>query len=203
MSEVAQAVAAIGTLIIAVLAIWGDWFRARFAGPKLRTYLRSERGHLTTRANGVKTVYYHLIVVNDRRWSPARNVTVKLTGIESKAADGSYRQETLIHKLQLRWGHAEFHEISPTIGDDDQCDIGFLDEGSDKFIPVLYVMPNNFAGFVKKGESKRYTIEIAADNFHAEKPLVIVVSWDGTWTDDTERLMHHLVVKQIEIEESS
>ena len=198
LSEIAQAAAAIGTLIIVVLAIWGDWFRTRFAGPKLRTYLRSERGSLTTRTNGVKTVYYHLVVVNDRRWSPARNVTVKLTGIESKAADGSYRQEALTHKLQLRWGHAEFHEISPTIGDDDKCDLGFLDEGSGKFVPVLYITPNNFAGYVKKGESKRYTIDIAADNFHAKRPLVIVVSWDGTWTDDTERLMHHLVVQEVE-----
>ena len=203
LSEITQAVAAIGTLVVAVLAIWGGWFRSRFAGPKLRTYLRSERGHLTTRADGVKSVFYHLVVVNDRKWSPARNVTVRLTGIESKAANDSYKPETLVHTFQFLWAHFQFHEISPTITDEDQCDLGFLDEGADKFVPPLYVTPNDFTGYVKKGESKRYTIETSADNFYSERPLVIEISWDGTWTKDTERLMHHLVVQEVETEESS
>ena len=35
---------AIGTVAVAVLAIWGDWFKARLAGPRIRLALRDARG---------------------------------------------------------------------------------------------------------------------------------------------------------------
>jgi hypothetical protein len=39
---------AVGTVAVAILAIWGDWFRNRFAGPKLELSLRPSLGDLNT-----------------------------------------------------------------------------------------------------------------------------------------------------------
>lgn len=197
MSEIAQIIAAIGTVLVAALAIWGDKVRSLVAGPKIRIQLREGRGNLTTRANGVRTVYYHISVTNGRTWSPARNLVVRLTNIETMAADGRFQPERLVHSLQFTWANPQFHEISPTVTSSDICDFGFIDEGSDGFVPSMYVMPNDFSGVVRTGESKRFTIVATADNYHSKTPLILEVAWDGTWTADTERLMRHLVVREV------
>jgi hypothetical protein len=194
---VAQLIAAIGTVSVAILAIWGDWFKARFAGPKIPLTLRDERGNLTRRENGARTVYYHVSVTNTRKWSPARNIRIMLTAIHTKAADGNFVPDRLVHALQLTWAHPEFHEISPTLSDRDIADFGFLDEGASEFTPSLYVRPLDFPGLVAANQSKRFTIVATADNYNSPKPLIIEVSWNGKWIKDTEELMKHLVVREV------
>ena len=197
MSEIAQIIAAIGTVIVAALAIWGDKVRSIVAGPKIRIRLREARGNLTTRANGTRTVYYHIAVTNARTWSPARNLIVRLIKIETMAADRRFQPERLVHSLQFTWANPQFHEISPTVTSSDMCDFGFIDEGSEGFVPSMYVMPNDFEGIVQAEETRRFTIDATADNYHSKTPLVLEVAWDGTWTADTEQLMRHLVIREI------
>jgi len=48
-----QVAIAFGTISAVVLAVWGDFLRSRFAGPRLVLSLRDPRGELTTQANGV------------------------------------------------------------------------------------------------------------------------------------------------------
>ena len=52
--EVLRTIFAIGPLVVAALAIWGDWFRAHLAGPRLTLSLR-EGGYLTPRTDGTYT----------------------------------------------------------------------------------------------------------------------------------------------------
>ena len=197
LSATAQIIAAIGTVSVAILAIWGDRVRALLVGPKIKIALRSPRGNLTFTQDDKNVVYYHISVTNQRTWSPARNLVIKLTKIESKAADGTYQPVSLVHQLQFTWAHPQFHEISPTVTSSDMCDFGLLAEGAGHFQPSFYVMPNDFGGYVQKGQSTRFTITATADNYHSKTPLIIEVAWDGVWTDDTEALMRHLVVQEV------
>ena len=194
---IVKIIAAAGTISVAILAIWGEKVRARLAGPKIQLSLRDTRGNLTQRGNGVKTAYFHVAVTNHRRWSPARNVRLLLTAVQTRAADGSYSPEGVVHSVQLTWAFPQFHELSPTIAAKDMCDFGSLDDGAAAFVPSLYIMPNDFPGLVRPGESKRFSIVASADNYYSGTPLVLQVSWDGKWTADTEQLMKHLVVKEI------
>jgi len=49
---VIQGAATVGTLALAVLAIWGEWFRAKFARPTLTVSLLKEGGELTKFSDG-------------------------------------------------------------------------------------------------------------------------------------------------------
>ena len=188
---------AIGTVAVAILAIWGDWFRDRFAGPKLELSLRSSRGNLTT-MNGRQALYYHLAVQNHRKWSLAKGVQIMIRGIWRKAADGTFKAETLAAEIPLTWAFPQFSPINPPIRDSRICDLGFLAQDAAHYQPSLYFYPNNFTGNVGKNDSVRFGIGITAENFTSKVLFVVEVSWDGTWSTDLDQMERHLVIKEIE-----
>ena len=198
-NTIARVFAAIGTVSVAVLAIWGDKIRAAIAGPKLKLELRDTRGNLTFRANQKSTIYYHIKLTNKRRWSPAEHVRVLVTGIEKKRPDGTYFPESLVAPLQLTWAYPQFHELLPTIATNDVCDLGFLDEDAQRFNLSLYVVPHNFRGYVKPNQSMRVSIVASAHNYESKSPLVLEISWDGTWSDNMDEMQRHLVINIKEV----
>jgi hypothetical protein len=186
---------AIGTVAVAILAIWGDWVRARLVGPKLELALRDPRGELNTRNDGKRELYYHIEVTNGRKWSPARQARVMLTEVEKKIADGSFVRDPLI-PLQLTWAYsAAAGEMLPTIVANQTCDLGCLTENGDRFRLTTYSRPNNFHGFIIAGQTMRATVVAMADNVQS-LPLCIEISWDGKWSADSSEMQRHLVVKQ-------
>ena len=116
---------AIGTIAIAILAIWGDWFRNKFAAPKLVLRLRDKRGNPTT-MNGRNALYYHLVAENKRKWSSAKGVQIMINGIWRKAADGTFKPEILAAEIPLTWAYPQFSPINPTFRDKMECDLGYL-----------------------------------------------------------------------------
>jgi len=187
---------AIGTIVVAILAIWGDWFRDRFASPQLAIRLRETRGNLTS-MGGRKVMYYHLIVENKRQWALAKGVQIMLDGIWRRAADGSFKPETLAASLPLTWAYPQFNPVNPSIRDRMICDLGYIIEGESHFKPSLYIYPNNFKGFVGANEAVRLILKIQAENFTSKRPHVIEVHWDGQWSTDMEQMQNHLVVKDL------
>jgi hypothetical protein len=115
---------AIGTVAVAIVAIWGGWIRTRLAGPQTALALRDGRGDLTRRNDGTREIYYHVLVSNRRQWSPAEAVRVLVVGLAKRRPDGSYLAEPLVAPLQLTWAFPTFHELFPTIADSDTCDFG-------------------------------------------------------------------------------
>ena len=196
-----QALGALGTIAVAVLAIWGDWFRDRLAAPKLEIRLRDTKGNLTM-LNGRKAIYYHLIVENRRKWALAKGVQVMLDGIWRRAADGSFKPETLAAELPLTWAFPQFSPINPTIRDRKICDLGYIVEGEAHFKPSLYFYPNNFRGFVGANEAIRLSIKVRADNFISKRPFVVEIYWDGQWDTDLDQMEKHLVVKEVKSDQS-
>ncbi|MCK4436112.1 hypothetical protein KAU87_04800 [Candidatus Bathyarchaeota archaeon] len=194
---VAQVFIAVGTVAVAVLAIWGEKVRALLAGPKLELQLRDIRGNLTSRTGGPRTIYYHLRVSNKRKWSPAKSVRILLTSLAKKRADGSFYPDTLIAPLQLTWAYPNFHELLPTIADEDTCDVGFLDENARRFSLSTYITPNNFQGFVTPNEAIQIHVIATAHNYTMKKPLVLEISWDGQWSDNMDTMNRHLVIREV------
>ena len=62
--------------------------------------------------------------------------------------------------------------------------------------PSSRYFPNNFRGFILGGEAMRVTVVASAHNGRSE-PLVVEVSWDGTWSADLEEMRRHLVIKEM------
>ena len=190
-----QGAVGVGTLLVAAIAIWGNLARSWWSGPELRIRLLNILGELTKITNGTPVRYYHLIVTNDRKWSPAQNVRVLLTKILQPAADGSWVDRSFSGPLQLTWQFPQFHVRFPFIGPDDVSDLGYIPKGQ-KFSLSPYVVPNNFNGFVEGNQSIRVEIIAVADNGQS-RPILIEIAWNGNWSDEAGEMSRHLVVKEV------
>jgi hypothetical protein len=191
-----QGVGVVCTIVVAILAIWGDLIRSRFAGPKLRINLRSSKGELNYIQDRTPTLYYHLRVVNKRRGAQAKNVRVVLTGLLKSDRHGKFVDQTLSGPLQLTWQFPNIHPQYPTIGPEDFCDLGNLIKCR-RFVLSPYVIPNNFTGYLDPNEKMRVEVIAVADNAESN-PMCIEVSWDGLWSDDANQMEKHLVIAEVE-----
>jgi hypothetical protein len=84
------AVGSIGTVWVATLAIWGDVWRRRLVGAKLRIRLLDPLGDPTNLANGADARYYRVVIENLRPHAIATNACVVLTNLVRPNADGEY-----------------------------------------------------------------------------------------------------------------
>jgi hypothetical protein len=194
---VAGVFTAVGTVAVAVLAIWGDFFRYKFAGPQLGLSLNDSRGDLTPRANQTQAYFFHLKIRNRRLWSPAKDVRVLLERIARRGPDGSFFAEALVYPLPLAWTPSELGDFQRTITDTETCDLGFLDQNADRFRLSTLIIPNKLQGWVRAGEAIHIRIVASGQNATSSKPLFLEIAWDGVWTTDRDEMQKHLVVKEI------
>ena len=189
---------AFGTVLVSVIAIWGDWIKAHIAGPRIALSLRDTHGDLNVTTDGKRTIYYHLNVRNRRSWSPARAVRVMVEGVSKRRPDGSYFPDPVVTPLQLTWAFPGFHEMFPTITvATETCDFGYVEEQSGRFQLSTYIAPNNFKRFIASGEAMRVIIVASAHNGQSESPFEVEVSWDGQWSTDLNEMQRHLVIKDV------
>ena len=196
MTDWAVWLAAIGTIAVAVMAIWGDWVRSKLTRPNVAIEGRSLRGDVAKFPNGARAIFYHLQVRNRRGWSPARNCRVLLTTLHRRGPDGQFRREPMPVPFQFIWSPKEFSGTLQTVTDHTVLDFGLVVEGSDRFTPSLYVIPYNFPGYVKRGEAVRYTLQAVGDNFASEL-VTYEVAWDGEWSDNLDMMAGHLTIRRV------
>ena len=120
---------AVGTIGAVVVALFGQAFRAKFFPPKLALCLRDAGGEATTardaagREEGVR--YWHLVVTNSRRWSPANDVQVVLLQVEEPGPSGE-DQVRWRGDVPFGWRHQHLFPLTRTIGahaDIDLCSV--------------------------------------------------------------------------------
>jgi len=59
------------------------------------------------------------------------------------------------------------------------------------------LVPNNADPCVRKGEEMWVEVVGQADETET-KPLLLSITWDGTWSEDTSDMKKHLVVKRVD-----
>ena len=188
---------AIGTVAVAILAIWGDLIRSKLVPPKLSIQAHNIRGTVTRFTGGPRVIYYHLRVVNSRPWSVARNCRIILRALYRRFPDQQFRPVPLPVPSQYVWAPAEFTPPVIALSTQQILDFGRVVEGGDIFEPVLYITPNNFQGFVARNEAVRYALEISADGYVAKQYQVFEVAWNGLWTDNLDQMEQNLVIREI------
>lgn len=194
---VVNIIVAFGTIAIAVLAIWGDKFRAWFAGPHLTMVPHNLRGSVVPLTNGPLSIFYHLRVVNRRRWTSATNCRVLLTNLWRRGPGGSFQELPLAVPLTFVWAPSEITPPYVTIRGEHIFDFGILRQGDDHFRPVLLSYTNNFQGFVHANEVVRFGLQIISDNFVSPRPQVFEVAWNGGWDDDLDRMALNLQIREV------
>jgi hypothetical protein len=197
---------ALGTFAVAVIAIWQDWFRARFTGPRLRISTETLRGNLMQTTGGQKRIFHNLRVVNDRSWSVARGCTVLLRRIERRNVDGRFVEVPLAFEPPFTWAPSEYAPMRPDVSGPLVIDLGYVAEPrpvdghppGDRFHPNLYFWPGNFEGYVYPNQVVRYYLEVRAENYAPKELTVIEISWNGVWTDDVEAMRTNLVRREVD-----
>jgi len=187
---------ALGTLAIAVVAVWGDYLRHKFAGPKLSIELRNPRGDLNRTIAGTKLIHYHLRVMNKRKWSVAKNCRVLLKQISRQGPDGNFQPIPFNVPRQFIWAPAESTPSLIDLSGEHLLDFGLISEAEGQlFQPTLYSYPNNFQGSVGANEAVKYSLEVVADGFNSKEYHVFEVAWKGKWSDNLDDMARNLVVK--------
>jgi hypothetical protein len=144
----------IATWLVVVLAICGECIRSKLFRPALEIALRNQRGDLVPQTvrwleNGqwrerqIQARYYHVRVSNRRRFSPAHEVRVVMTLVESPGPDG-LPQAVYSATLPLKWRNQEVDPRSScTIGADDFADLLYVNEEGSLYLTPM-IIPNNF-----------------------------------------------------------
>lgn len=112
-----DALVALGTLMVAAAAIWGDWLRSRLAPPKLIIEPHNLRGDPTVFGDSkspqaTRVMFFHLKVVNQRPWLTINNCRVLLKGISRRGPDGGFYPVPMSIPIQFVWAPAE---ITPPV----------------------------------------------------------------------------------------
>ena len=135
---VCQWVLAVGTIALAVAAVWGHIIKQRWLGPKLCISLRNAKGERSEFSDGVISRYYHLRVYNKRRAVPAHNVRVVLKALYRPSANGEMNPVSLSGPLQLAWQFQGSNPQFQTIGAESTCDLGHLRQNECFRLCMLY-----------------------------------------------------------------
>ncbi len=188
---------ALGTVAVAILAIWGDTVRTWLAGPKLLIVPHNFRGAVVPITNGPRGIFYHLAVVNKRSSITATNCRVLLKKIWRKAPNGIFQEVGLKVPLIFAWAPSEIMPPYISLRKEQVLDFGAVIEGQDYYRPLLLSYTNNFQGFVHAGEIVRYGIEIVSDNFASPRLQVFEVAWNGKWSDNLDVMAQNLQIQEV------
>jgi hypothetical protein len=196
-NAIINSLTAIGTIAVAILAIWGDAVRSRIAGPRLLLTAHNLRGSVVPLATGQRTVIYHLKVVNARDWARATNCRVLLRKLWRRAPNGDFQEVALTVPLTFVWSPAEITPPYVNLIKEHVLDFGIVVEGQDLFRPVLFSYTTNFQGFVRANEVIRFGLEIVSDNFVSPRLQVYEVAWNGEWSDNLDTMAHNLQIQEV------
>lgn len=192
-----QLITSIGTIAVVIIAIWGDWLKAKLTPPKLQIVTLNTRGELTKFGNGTRVFFYHFKVINSRPWTIAKNCKVLLKGIYKELPSGQFQNLPLNTNPSFMWTPAETTPQAINLSKEHAFDFGFLAENASEFSPVLNIVPNNFQGFVRTGQRVRFSLQPSADNFLTEKYQVFEVAWNGEWSDSLDKMTQNVTIREI------
>jgi len=186
---------AFSTFAVAVLAIWGDWIRNRLLGPRLELSPLNPLGDLTFYGSGQRAYFYHLRVKNQPRRNAARGARILVRAVSRRAPGGTFIEEPMVYPLQLQWTPMEHGEVERTVVDESTCDFGVLRQHEGRFQLAVMLTPNNFRGHVASGDCLRFEILANGHNVLTLRPIVLEVSWDGTWNENQQDTSIYRILK--------
>jgi hypothetical protein len=203
---------AVGTLVLAAVAIFQETIRGWFYHPGFQVSIKTEPPDCVavpfTKRDGTfvaDSIYLRLWVVNVGN-ATAKNAEVYAQELSRQRADGSWERVGAFPPMNLKWanvGTIYFPSIAPEMGK--HCDVGhivdparrhLLHEDAPRLALTdqqtslafdLIAAPNHRGHIVGPGEY-RLEILIAAENVRPLK-RTIAISLRGTWDTDETRML--------------
>jgi hypothetical protein len=215
-----QFATALGTIGAVMLALFGNWFRYRFAPPKLSISLLDPAGEETeAQIRGVETEaqirgevpptdvvtkvrWFHVRVQNDRIWAEATDVQVFLLSVEEPDASDQFTS-VWTGAVPLKWRHMQ--SMNPaatrTFGYPYDADlVAFFKRATttpDPFMQLQVLLPLGRLSIFRVGKARlRLTLQ-ARGRYTASNRLTVVLAWDGTWPESAEQARRRIVVSEV------
>lgn len=196
---------AAGTLAAVVVALFGEWLRARMFRPKLALALDNPLGVPTpiqlTSPNGESRMeagrFYHVRVSNSARWPAATQVQVNLLRIEEPGPDGAWQMKWA-GEVPLGWSLQEIRPLTRVIGPPALCDLCSVVKG--KWVELHpVIVPHNLADLARRREKVQMIVTLQAQAAEANSDLVrIQIAWNGGWEDGEAEMAKHLVIRTVD-----
>jgi hypothetical protein len=195
---------AVGTILVAIAAIWGDRLTSWLNPARARIELHDIKGTKEIDAGwGGQIVRYHLKVANKTRWKILYNCRVLLAEVYRKDSSGTFQRDPFPVPRQFIWAPADLSPIAVTVSKKVRIfDFGALSLSEAKFRPCLYPQGGELHAEVERDEAVRYRLEVVADNLQRHQSQLFEVAFDGTCSDDLDELSRHLVIREIGYGES-
>lgn len=171
-------------------ALYGRWFQARFLPPILRMEIANPNGERRLSSfNGEDTeaIWCHVRVKNERRYSPATFVEVRLLAIETIDAAGQ-PLTTWTGESLLSWrSEARLRKTPLTIGPAYDCDLFVLARNKFLLIHPKADDPHSYSS------GCHIFVTLKAFSMESESiPVRVKIDWDGEWPDGTQPMRRHL-----------
>jgi hypothetical protein len=211
---VADRFVAIGTLVLAAVAVFQETIRGWFYHPAFHVSINTEPPDCVAVplafADGkvaVDSIYLRLWVENIGN-ATAKNVEIYANGLKRKRADGTYERVPTFPPMNLKWANLVprtmyFPGIAPKMGK--HCDVGHIIDPSrrdnipeeipkleltDKQTSLTFDLissPNHKGHIIGPGEY-RLEVFVAAEN---ARPITrtIAISPRGTWDADETKML--------------
>jgi hypothetical protein len=197
-----RALGTVATTLAVVVALFGDWIRARlgFLSPKLSIRLKNRKGEFAERQveNGerIGSRWYHIEVKNRRRWSPAKDVRLCLLRFEQPNAAGQY-EITWTGDMPFLWRDGELRSLTPDLGSDIDCDLCSVTNMPDRQFLQLHPIIRKFQTPTLWDGPVKCALTFQARSLLVDSNLLrIEIAWDGQWAEDTEEMSRHLVINE-------
>jgi hypothetical protein len=207
-----QWLVAIGTLILAAVAVFQETIRGWFYHPAFQVSTKTEPPDCvsvpfkTKEGKFVSDSIYLRIWVENVGNATARNAEVYATELRRRRADGTWERVSAFPPMNLKWaniGAIYFPSIAPNMGK--HCDVGHIADpttrdllGED--VPSLnltsqetslafdlMVVPNHRGHIIGPGKYRLHIL-VAAEN---ARPItkVVEISLRGTWDKDEMKML--------------
>lgn len=192
---------AIGTIAVAIAAIWGDRLRELLNPSRVRIEVHNIKGQKEVNPEQrCRIIYYHLKVINERRWKTLHNCRVLLTEIRRKHPDGEFHIDSFPVPRQFMWAPADLSPIMVDFRTDRIFDFGVLWFPDATYKPALYPQGGQLNPNVGRNEAVRYRLQVVADNLPHHKGQLFEVAFDGTCSEDIDEMSRHLVIREVPLE---
>lgn len=197
---------AIGTVILAFVAVFQEWIKSWFFKPVLDLDVGTERPLAEkTRFHPDTDVYYFRLAVRNIGRKMAEHVQVYAYAVKRKKADNRYELVDRFTPMALRWTHKRNGTLRRLLPGMPPvfCDLGHIsdparkvgtfealdDVPADKTVFALEteVNPNSKGNLLGPGEYRVY-LKIAASNCSPESFTVKIRMREGCWFVEEEQM---------------
>jgi hypothetical protein len=209
---VAEWLVAVGTLVLALVAVFQETIRGWFYRPVFRVSTRTEPPHCVavpfTAPDGTfvaDSIYLRLWIENTGN-ATGRNVEVYAAELRRQRVDGTWERVSAFPPMNLKWanvGVVYFPTIAPEMGK--HCDLGHIVDPARRHVVGedaprlaltgqqtslafdLMVAPNHRGHIIGPGDY-HLDILVAAEN---ARPVTrtVSISLTGTWDSDETRML--------------